>query len=66
MTVVCRECEAIKSEWRKACIEYMANASDELREAFRLAKRLAGGTEEDVIRLENLPSAKSSGLVYNG
>jgi hypothetical protein len=57
----CRECKAIKSEWREACIEYLANASEELKEALRLGKELAGGTEEDVIRFENLPRPRVVG-----
>lgn len=57
----CRECEAIKSDWRVACVEYLANASEELKEALRRGKELAGGTEEDVVRFENLPRPKMVG-----
>jgi hypothetical protein len=57
-TTSCRECEAIELEYRKASFEYWSNSSVELKEAWRLLRRLAGGTENDVVRLEELPRPK--------
>jgi hypothetical protein len=56
MTTSCRECEAIEPEYRRASFEYWANASVELREAWQVIRRLAGCTEDDLVRLEELPS----------
>lgn len=61
MKTRCRECEAIELEHRKACLEYWENASGEIKEASRLLRRLAGGTEEDVVRIEELPRPKVTG-----
>ncbi len=61
MSTSCRECESIELEDRKACLEYWANASGEIREAWQVLRRLAGGTEDDVVRLEELPRPKMTG-----
>ena len=61
MNTGCRECEAIELEHRKACLEYWENATREMKEAQRLSITLAGGTEEDVVRLEEFPRPKVTG-----
>jgi hypothetical protein len=61
MKAGCRECEAIQLEHRKACLEYWADASVDIQEASRLLSRLAGGTEDDVVRLEEFPRPKVTG-----
>jgi hypothetical protein len=61
MSTSCRECESIELEYRKACLEYWANASVEIREACQVLARLAGGTEDDVVRLEELPRPTVTG-----
>ena len=58
MSASCRECKAIELEYSKACLEYCSNSSVELKEAWGLLRRLAGGSEDDVIRLEKLPRPK--------
>ena len=58
MNTHCRECEAIELEYRRASFEYWSNSTVELKEAWRLLGRLAGGTEDDVVRLEELPRPK--------
>jgi hypothetical protein len=61
MNARCRECEAIALEYKKACLDFWQNASEETREAWRVLRRLAGGTEDDVSRLEDLPRPKITG-----
>jgi hypothetical protein len=53
--IPCRECEAIELEYRWVCLESWANTSVGIREAGQILRRLAGGTEDDVVRLEELP-----------
>jgi hypothetical protein len=48
-------------EYRRASFEYWANSSVELKEAWQVLGRLAGGTEDDVVRLEELPCPKVTG-----
>ena len=60
MKAHCRECEAIELEYRKASFEYWSNSSVELKEAWRLLRRLAGGSEDDVVRLEEVPRPKAT------
>ena len=60
MTTDCRECQAIELEYRKACFEYWANSTVEIKEAARFLRRLAGGSEDDVVRLEELPHPKET------
>ena len=55
MTPSCRECQTIELEYRKACFDYWANSSVEIKEAARFLRRLAGGSEDDVVRLGNFP-----------
>ena len=57
----CPECAAIELEYRKASFEYWSNSSVELKEARRFLMRLAGGSEDDVVRLEELPRPKATG-----
>jgi hypothetical protein len=59
MKAGCRECEAIELEHRKASFEYWSNSSVELKETWRVLRRLAGGSEHDVVRLEELPRLKA-------
>lgn len=61
MATRCRECEAIVLEYRRASFEYWSNSSVELKEAWRFLRRLAGGSEDDVVRLEELPRPKVTG-----
>jgi len=61
MPTACRECSAIELEYRKASFEYWSNSSVELKEAWQVLRRLAGGTEDDVVRLEELPRPKVTG-----
>ena len=61
MTMRCRECEAIELEYRRASFEYWSNSGVELKEAWKVLGRLAGGTEDDVVRLEELPRPKVTG-----
>jgi hypothetical protein len=58
MKTSCRECEAIELEYRKVCFQCWLKSSVEIKEAYRLLGRLAGGTEDDVVRLEELPRPK--------
>ena len=57
-TTSCRECGAVELEYRRASFAYWSNSSVELKEAWQLLRRLAGGTEDDVVRLEELPRPK--------
>jgi hypothetical protein len=50
--IPCRECEAIELEYRWVCLESWADTSVGIREAGQILRRLAGGTEDDVVRLE--------------
>jgi hypothetical protein len=50
----CQECEAILLEYRRAYRDFWLNASPETRNAYQSVAKLAGGTEEDVARLEGL------------
>jgi hypothetical protein len=44
----CAECEAITLEYRRACLDFWLNASDETRDACRaIGQLLAGGSEAD-------------------
>ena len=61
MKAGCRACEATELEYRGAYLEYWANASIEMKEASRLLSRLAGGTEDDVVRLEEFARPKVTG-----
>lgn len=61
MATRCRECEAIELEYRRASFEYWSNSSVELNEAWKVLGKLAGGTEDDVVRLEELPRPKVTG-----
>jgi hypothetical protein len=61
MATRCRECEAIELEYRRASFEYWSNSSVELKEAWGFLRRLAGGSEDDVVRLEELPRPKVTG-----
>jgi hypothetical protein len=61
MPTVCRECAAVELDYRRASFEYWANLSVELKEAWQVLGRLAGGTEDDVVRLEELPRPKVTG-----
>lgn len=47
--------------YRKASFEYWSNSSVELKEAWGFLQRLAGGSEDDVVRLEELPRPKVTG-----
>ncbi len=60
-TTSCRECEAIELEYKEASFEYWSNSSVEIKESWRLLRRLVGGTEDDVVRLEELPRPKVTG-----
>jgi hypothetical protein len=62
MKTSCRECEAIELEYRKVCFRCWLKCSMEIKEAYRLLGRLAGGTEDDVVRLEELPRLKRTRL----
>jgi hypothetical protein len=57
----CRECDEIELEYRKASFEYWSNSRMELKEAWGLLRRLAGGSEDDVVPLEELPRPKRTG-----
>jgi hypothetical protein len=58
----CRECAAIELEYRKASFEHWSNSSVQVKEAWgQLLRRIAGGTEDDVVRLEELPRPTVTG-----
>jgi hypothetical protein len=48
-------------EYRKASFEYWSSSSVELKEAWRLLRRLAGDSEDDVVCLQELPRPKVTG-----
>jgi hypothetical protein len=50
----CQECEAISLEYRSAYRDFWLNASAETRTAYQAVAKLIGGTEEDVVRVEDL------------
>ena len=56
MATRCRECDAIELEYRRGSFEYWSNSSVELKEAWKVLGRLAGGTA-----LEELPRPKVTG-----
>jgi hypothetical protein len=59
MKAGCAECSAIAREIRDAYRETWLSASPELRLAWLATSGLRGGTEEDVLRLEELlPAAE--------
>jgi hypothetical protein len=55
MPTNCRECAAIELEYKKASCEYGSKSSVELKEAWQVLERLAGGSKDDVVRLRNSP-----------
>ena len=60
-TVTFLDGTAIELEYRRASFEYWSNASVDIKEAWQLLRRLAGGTEDDVVRLEELPRPQVTG-----
>jgi hypothetical protein len=63
MAIACEECTAIAREIQEAFVETWLSASPELRDARVAIGKLRGGTEEDVLRVEELlpnAAAKSS------
>jgi hypothetical protein len=51
---VCEECKAIAQQLRQAWPETWLSAGPELRQAWVARSKLRGGTEEDVLRAEEL------------
>jgi hypothetical protein len=49
--LTCEECAAIRLEYERACLEFWANASEEIREGCRaIGQLVAGGAEADLTR----------------
>ena len=54
----CEECAAITLEYRRAYLDFWLHASNETRDACRaLAQLVAGGSEADVARTQELLTA---------
>jgi hypothetical protein len=59
---ICQECRAIAHDIRNAYLETWLTAGPEFRDAWLAASKLMGGTEDDVLRAEELfPKAQLKG-----
>jgi hypothetical protein len=57
----CDECEVIALEYRAAVLDFWLNANEKTRAACLAIGKLCGGTEADVVRVEELLSPGMTG-----